>query len=323
MKDFSATNLVEAARAQITGHVPTDGHILVACSLGVDSTTAAFLCGHVLGKDRVHAVFVNNGLLRNEDLALAEQAHTFLPGFVIEDAEKRFLAALEGVADPEEKRRRIGELFWLVFGEVALKLGKQYPIVAFSQGTLAPDRIESGTDSAGSDVIKTHHNMVPRPPDFPFQPLEPLARLYKDQVRTIGATIGVPDQVLSRHPFPGPGLAIRIDGPVTPERLEIARACDDIFTCALHKAGWYHAVSQALAVLKASRSVAVLGDKRARKCSVELRAFVTRDFMTATVADLPNFFKDEVASEITNRVPEVTSVSFCHTTKPPGTIEWE
>lgn len=322
-KDFSVADLVEVARAQIAEHMPADGHVLVACSLGVDSSTDALLCAQVLGQDRVHSVLVNNGLLRKEDLELAEPARTLLPGFVIEDAEERFLAALEGVADPEEKRRRIGGLFWTVFGEVSARLVTRYPIVAFSQGTLAPDRIESGTDSAGSDVIKTHHNMVPRPLDFPFQPLEPFARLYKDQVRKIGARIGVPEWLLSRHPFPGPGLAIRMAGPVTRERLEVVRTCDDIFIRALRKAGWYHAVSQALAVLEASQPVAVLGNKRARRWSVQLRAFVTRDFMTATVADLPNSFKDEVSAEITNRVPEVKNVSFCHTSKPPGTIEWE
>ena len=322
-QDFTADDLVQETVDKIRKHVGDTGHILVATSLGVDSTTVATLCAKALGRERVHTVFVNNGLQREEDLELAKTAHAFLPNLTIEDAEDLFLDALDGVSDSEEKRRIIGRTFWAVFQTVAERLRARFPIVAFTQGTLAPDVIESGADSSAGAVIKTHHNLVPIPPTFPFPPFEPLRTLYKDQVRILGREIGVRDEILSRHPFPGPGLAIRIDGPVTRDRIRIARACDAIFIRALKRERLYDAVSQAFATVQQGGPVCVRGDARVRECPVQLRAVVTRDFMTADIAYLPLQLLTEAAEEIANTVSGVGDVNYGLLGKPPRTIEWE
>ncbi|MDP3685243.1 MAG: glutamine-hydrolyzing GMP synthase [bacterium] len=322
-RDFTAQDLVQEISDRIRKHVVGTDHILVAGSLGVDSTTVATLCARALGQERVHTVFVDNGLHREEDLELATTAHAFLPNLIIEHTEDLFLDALEGISDGQEKRRMIGTTFWKVFQAVAERLGARFPIAAFTQGTLAPDVIESGASSTGSDLIKIHHNLVSPPPTFPFPPFEPLRILYKDQVRALGRAIGVPDRILSRHPFPGPGLAIRVDGPVTRERVRIARACDAIFMRRLKDGGYYDAVSQALVVVQQGSPVCVQGDARTRGCPVQLRAFTTRDFMTADVALLFTGFLAEVSDEIMNSVKGVGNVNYNTTRKPPGTIEWE
>lgn len=322
-RDFQPGNLLESTQQLIREQVGSTGHILVACSLGVDSTTVAVLCQRALGAERVHPVFVDNGLMRQEDLDLAREAPSFLPGFEVVEAADQFLEALEGVADPQEKRRITGQKFWEVFHAAADRLGQTFPIVAFTQGTIAPDVIESGKESGAAAVIKTHHNLVPTHDDFPFLPFEPLRSLYKDQVRKLGELAGAPLHVLGRHPFPGPGLAIRARGAITRERIRVARHVDAIFIGMLRQRRLYDTISQAFAALCQDMSVCVRGDTRVCAWDVVLRAVYTRDFMTAKVADLFLSFLKEVDREITNRVPEVACVDFRLTPKPPATIECE
>lgn len=322
-KDYAPGNLAAQLIATVQEHVGENGHVLVATSLGVDSTTTAALCREALGPDRVHCVFVNNGLQRDEDLELAQRAHTFLSNLVIVDATEEFLRHVEGLADPEAKRRMIGETFWGVFGKHARGLQQSLPITVYVQGTLAPDVIESGRESGQANVIKTHHNLVLPPPDFPFPPFEPLRTLYKDQVRALGRSLGVPDEILRRHPFPGPGLAVRVKAPVTRDRLRIARACDTIFIQALKESGRYDAIDQASVIVGNDTAVCVRGDARATGVVVNCRAVVTRDFMTADVPEFPPSFLPDVAGKIINSVDGVGRVTFDVTRKPPATIEWE
>lgn len=321
-RNYQPADRVRELTDAVRAHVGEHDHILVATSLGVDSTTTAMLCKAALGAERVHTVFVDNGLQRLEDLLLIQRAPQFLPNFEVTDAGQRFLEALAEVSDSEEKRRRIGRMFWQVFGDHARWLG-QFPITKYAQGTLAPDVIESGADSQDASVIKTHHNLVPPPPDFPFKPFEPLRSLFKDQVRGVGRAVGVPDDILSRHPFPGPGLAVRISGPVTTERVRIARAADAIFMDELRAGRHYDRVSQAGAVVGLDRPRCVRGDAHGRGWAVHLFAVLTRDFMTADVAPFPPGFLEDIGDRITNTVDGVGRVTHIITRKPPATIEWE
>lgn len=310
--------LVHAVQQRVT-----DGHLMVACSLGVDSTTVAALCTNALGVERVHPIFVDTGLQREEDLELAHRAHTFLPQLQVIDTRDAFIAALAGQTDPEVKRRLVGQMFWRTFTAVAQQLRERFPIVAYSQGTIAPDVIESGAENRGAAVIKTHHNLVQPPADFPFVPYEPIRLLYKDQVRALGRTMGVPDEILTRHPFPGPGLAVRVKGLVTRERIEVARQCDTIFTRRLREEGLYDTISQAGATVLQDTSVCVRGDARLTGWIVGLWAVTTEDFMTADVAPLLVPFLADVGDLLTNQVGGVGSVVYKVTRKPPATIEWE
>lgn len=298
-------------------------HILTACSLGVDSTTLAIALQQALGSRQVHPIFVNNGLLRQEDFDCLDAVRAVLPNLQVVDATDQFLEALRGVTDPEEKRRRIGRTFWAVFDAAARALQGQHTISVFSQGTIAPDAIESGAKSAKSATIKTHHNLVKPPPDFPFTPFEPFVSLYKDQVRMLGRSLDVPERILRRHPFPGPGLAVRIIGEVTPRRLRIAREADAIFLEALRRAELYDQISQALVGITADCVVGVRGDARAYGCVAMLRAVVTRDFMTADVFQFPHGFIEDVSTAIVNQVDGIAHVVLSTTRKPPATVEFE
>ncbi len=294
--------------------------VLCAVSGGVDSTVMASLLYRVLGRQLV-AVFVDNGLLRlNEAQDVLKMLKPILPVKFI-PAQERFLAKLEGVSQPERKRRIIGLEFIRVFEDVAKRFG---PIRFLAQGTLYPDLIESRSAFGGpSATIKTHHNVGGLPKDLRFELIEPLKELFKDEVRLLGRALRVPKGILQRHPFPGPGLAVRIIGPVTPERLNLLRQADNIFISELRRAGLYNRVWQALAVLLPVRSVGVMGDSRTYENVVALRAVTSTDAMTADWARLPDDLLARVASRITNEVRGINRVVYDISSKPPATIEWE
>jgi GMP synthase (glutamine-hydrolysing) len=295
------------------------GRVLLALSGGVDSTVTAALLRRVVGA-RLVPVFVDTGLLRAGERAEVEGF--FGPGLVVVDAGARFLEALRGVSDPEEKRKIIGRLFIDVFAEEARRLED---IAWFAQGTIYPDVIESARTRPGSAkaVIKSHHNVGGLPDRLPFPLVEPLRELFKDEVRALGRILGVPHVLLARHPFPGPGLAVRVLGEVTPEALALVRAADRIFLEELRRTGWYERLAQAFAVYLPVRSVAVMGDARRHEPVVALRAVETEDFMTARAAELPADILAACARRITNEVSGLSRVVYDFTSKPPATIEWE
>jgi GMP synthase (glutamine-hydrolysing) len=236
------------------------------------------------------------------------------------EARERFLSALAGVTDPEQKRRVIGHTFIDVFKQEAHRLkGAAF----LAQGTLYPDVIESVSVKGPSAVIKTHHNVGGLPEELGFELIEPLRWLFKDEVRQLGRELGLPEEILERHPFPGPGLAVRVLGAITEERLATLREADCIFLDELREAGWYRKVAQAFAVLLPVKSVGVMGDQRTYQDVVALRAVETRDFMTADWSPLPHELLGRIASRIVNEVPGVNRVVYDITSKPPGTIEWE
>jgi GMP synthase (glutamine-hydrolysing) len=265
-------------------------------------------------------VFVDTGLMRAGEAEQVEDAfrRDFGVDLVHAKAADRFLEALDGVDDPERKRKLIGETFIRVFEEVAADFQAARFLV---QGTLYPDVIESGTADAAR--IKSHHNVGGLPADMQFQLVEPLRNLFKDEVRAVGEELGLPEDIVWRQPFPGPGLAVRIVGTVTPERLEILRRADAIVVEEIKKAGLHRELWQAFAVLIAVRTVGVMGDERTYAYPVVVRAVTSDDAMTADWARLPHELLDRLSSRIINEVPGVNRVAFDITAKPPGTIEWE
>jgi GMP synthase (glutamine-hydrolysing) len=295
--------------------------IICAVSGGVDSSVAACLIDRAIG-DKLFCVFVDNGLLRkgeSDDVVELLGDHLTAPLEVV-DARSRFLDRLKGVTDPEEKRRRIGNLFIEIFEEVGKKHG---PFQFLAQGTLYPDRIESSSTVGPSATIKTHHNVGGLPEKMDFRLIEPLGLLFKDEVREIGYALGLPKKQLGRHPFPGPGLAVRVLGEVTEEKLDLVREADQIFIDGLHQWNLYDDVWQALAVLLPIRSVGVMGDARTYGHPVVLRAVTSTDGMTADWVDLPHDFLKEVSNRIINSVPGINRVVYDVSSKPPSTIEWE
>ncbi len=299
-----------------------DQQVLLALSGGVDSSVVAALLYKAIG-DQLTCVFVDNGLLRLNE---AEQVvNTFANDFQIKlvsvDAKGRFLTALRGVTDPEQKRKIIGREFISVFEEQAAKLaGIQW----LAQGTIYPDVIESaGVDAGQSHVIKSHHNVGGLPDDMNFKLLEPLRELFKDEVRQIGLTLGLPAERVFRHPFPGPGLAVRVLGEVTELYLAIVQQADAIFIEELRNANLYDEVSQAFVVFLPVKSVGVKGDSRHYDYVVSLRAVQTIDFMTAHIAPLAHEFLAKVSNRILNEVTGVSRVTYDISSKPPATIEWE
>ncbi len=294
--------------------------VLCAVSGGVDSTVLATLLYRAVGRQLV-AVFVDNGLLRSREPEMVlKTLRRRLPVRFVPAAE-RFLTRLKGVTDPEKKRRIIGNEFIRVFEDVARELGG---IEFLAQGTLYPDLIESRSAFGGpSATIKTHHNVGGLPRDLKFKLIEPLKELFKDEVRRLGRALHIPKPILERHPFPGPGLAVRILGAVTPERLKLVRAADEIFITELHRSGYYHKVWQALCVLLPVRSVGVMGDERTYENVVALRAVTSTDAMTADWARLPEDLLARIAARITNEVPGINRVVYDISSKPPATIEWE
>jgi len=298
-----------------------DGKVISAVSGGVDSTVAAVLTKKAIG-DNLHCVFVNNGLLRlNEPESVLSVYRDMLNLNVhYVDASDKFLAALRGITEPEEKRKAVGKTFIEVFEREAEKFGDAQWLL---QGTLYPDVIESGHKGRGASVIKTHHNVGGLPEKMKFKLLEPLKDLFKDEVRAIGAILGIPRSILRRHPFPGPGLSVRCLGEVTREKLDLLRRADAIFIEELDLAGFYEKVWQAFCVLLPVRSVGVMGDERTYGYTVALRAVESLDGMTADWAYLNRELLDKVARRICNEVPGINRVVLDVTSKPPATIEWE
>jgi len=315
MRSF-ALQAVEEARDRIG-----DGRAICALSGGVDSSVAATLVQRAIG-DRLRCVFVDSGLMRKNEAEEIEKV--FRPGLggslVTVDAGEEFLADLAGIADPEEKRRRIGNRFIDVFQREAERFGEAKFLV---QGTLYPDVIESAGSSGPAAVIKTHHNVGGLPERLDVELIEPLRYLFKDEVRQVGRELGLPESVLMRHPFPGPGLAVRILGEVDADSVAILQEADAIFIAELRESGWYDRVSQALAVLLPVRTVGVMGDGRTYERIVALRSVDTRDFMTADFSPLPHDLLALVASRIANEVPGINRVVYDVTSKPPATVEWE
>jgi len=316
-RDWTPERNLERIAAEVRERAAND-RVLLGVSGGVDSSALALLLARV-GIDHL-AVFVDHGLLREgERQEVDESLRSLGVNLVTIDAEERFLGALAGVADPEEKRKVIGREFIAVFLEQAERRG---PFRFLAQGTLYPDVIESA-GGEGAANIKSHHNVGGLPEELGFELLEPFRALFKDEVREVARLLGLPDTIRLRHPFPGPGLAVRILGEVTPERIEIARKADEIFLSALREHNAYHDVWQALAVLTPIRSVGVAGDDRRYGHVIALRAVTSVDAMTADWARLSHDLLDEAARRITREIPEVGRVVYDVTSKPPATIEWE
>jgi GMP synthase (glutamine-hydrolysing) len=290
---------------------------------GVDSAVAAALVQRAIGA-QLTCIFVDHGLLRRGEREQVERAFRSRLGadLRVVDASRRFLGELAGVEDPEEKRRRIGHTFIDVFEEAAREVG---PDVAFLvQGTLYPDVIESVSPLGGpSATIKTHHNVGGLRPDLPFTLVEPLRELFKDEVREVGRELGLPDDIVGRHPFPGPGLAVRILGPVEAERVATLQQADAIYLEEIRAAGLYDDIWQAFAVLLPVRSVGVMGDFRTYGNVVALRAVTSQDGMTADWYQFPHDLLGRVATRIINEVKGVNRVVYDVSSKPPATIEWE
>ena len=300
----------------------TDGaRVLCGISGGVDSAVTAALLKRAIG-DRLISVFVDTGLLRKDERRQVEASLTEGLGIpvITADAGADFLSALAGVTDPEAKRKAIGRVFIEVFEREA----RNFDGVRFlAQGTLYPDVIESTSVRGPSAVIKSHHNVGGLPERLGFELVEPLRWLFKDEVRQLGRELGLPEEFIGRHPFPGPGLAVRIPGEVTAERVTLLQAADAIFLEELRESDWYGRVSQAFAVLLPVRSVGVMGDFRTYENVLALRSVETHDFMTADWSHLPHELLGRVANRIVNEVRGINRVVYDVTSKPPGTIEWE
>ncbi|MCG0278484.1 MAG: glutamine-hydrolyzing GMP synthase [Thermanaeromonas sp.] len=316
--DWTVSSFIEEQVKAIREKVGS-GKAICALSGGVDSSVAAALVHKAIG-DQLVCIFVNHGLLRQGEAEQVRETFekTFNMNLVYVDASQRFLKRLKGVLDPEEKRKIIGEEFIRVFEEEARKLGKVDFLV---QGTLYPDVIESGTETAA--VIKTHHNVGGLPADMQFELIEPLRLLFKDEVRRVGLELGLPEEIVWRHPFPGPGLAVRILGEVTEEKLGILRQADAIVQEEIRRAGLYRDLWQCFAVLPSIKSVGVMGDERTYAYPIIVRAVVSEDAMTADWARLPYEVLERISSRIVNEVRQVNRVLYDITSKPPATIEWE
>jgi len=315
---------VERVRAQVG-----DGHAICGLSGGVDSSVAAVLVSKAIG-DRLTCIFVNNGVLRKDEFAKVQKTMREQLGLrvVAVDSSERFLKRLAGVTDPEQKRKAIGNEFISVFDDEALKIFESErhtgeEIAWLVQGTLYPDVIESSSVKGPSQTIKSHHNVGGLPADMKLKLIEPLRDLFKDEVRRIGRDLGMPDEVLERQPFPGPGLAVRILGEVTAERVTLLQQADDIVVSEIKAAGLYRKVWQSFAVLLPVKSVGVMGDQRTYGYTCCVRAVESEDGMTADWAPLPFEVLRSISSRIVSEVRGINRVVYDITSKPPGTIEWE
>ncbi len=311
---------IEESLEQIRQQVG-DGQVVCGLSGGVDSSVAAALVHRAIG-DQLTCIFVDHGMMRLNERQEVEKLFAGVLGVKLDsvDASERFLSALVGVRDPEEKRRIIGGLFIEVFEEESAKLGECDFLV---QGTLYPDVIESVSVKGASVTIKTHHNVGGLPDDMRLELVEPLRELFKDEVREVGRALGLPEPVVGRHPFPGPGLGIRILGEVTPDRLGPLRAADAIMLEEIHSAGLYEEIWQALCVFLPVQSVGVMGDARTYENVVAVRCVTSVDAMTADFAHIPHEVLARISSRIINEVPGINRVVYDISSKPPATIEWE
>ena len=318
---WNPANIVEATIAGVREQVG-DGHVILGLSGGVDSSVVAALLHRAIG-DQLTCIFVDNGLLRYRegDLVMEQFAEHMGVKVVRIDAEDRFLAKLEGLTDPEDKRKAIGNLFIEIFEEEA---SRHNDADFLAQGTIYPDVIESAGAATGkAHLIKSHHNVGGLPEDMRLELVEPLRELFKDEVRRVGMELGLPHHLVYRHPFPGPGLGVRILGEVKKEFADTLRLADDIFISELRAHDLYDRVSQAFVVFLPVKSVGVTGDGRRYNYVVSLRAVETIDFMTARWANLPYDFLDHVSRRIMNEIEDISRVVYDISGKPPGTIEWE
>jgi GMP synthase (glutamine-hydrolysing) len=306
---------VEVIRQQTNGE-----EVLMALSGGVDSTVGAILIHKAIG-DKLHCFFIDNGLLRKNEFQLVMDKYAEM-GLKVHgiDSKQKFYSALEGITDPEEKRKTIGRLFIEVFEEESAA----YPEVKWlGQGTIYPDVIESISVHGPSATIKSHHNVGGLPDKLKLKIVEPLRMLFKDEVRKVGDALGVPQEILGRHPFPGPGLAIRILSDITPEKVATLQEADAIYTDLLRKHDWYNKIWQSGAILLPVQSVGVMGDERSYENAIALRAVDSVDGMTAEWSKIPHEILAEISSEIINKVKGINRVVYDISTKPPATIEWE
>ncbi len=319
-KDWKLTNYIDKTIAEIKETVGTQ-KVILGLSGGVDSSVAAVLIHKAIG-DQLTCIFVDTGLLRKDEdeKVMKNYGDHFHLNIKLIDAKERFLSKLKGISDPEEKRKAIGNEFVAVFDEESHKIeGAKF----LAQGTIYPDVIESQSVKGPSAVIKSHHNVGGLPEEMDFELLEPLRELFKDEVRKVGEELGIPHHLVHRHPFPGPGLGIRILGEVDEEKVKILQHADDIFIEELYKNDLYNKVSQAFVVLLPVKSVGVMGDERTYEYTAVVRSANTTDFMTATFSKFPWDFLEHISNRIINEVRGINRVAYDISSKPPATIEWE
>jgi GMP synthase (glutamine-hydrolysing) len=328
-QDWTPAHFIETTVAKIRQQVGETGHAICGLSGGVDSSVAAVLVAKAIG-DRLTCIFVNNGVLRKDEFSQVQKTMREGLGLnvVAVDASERFLAKLAGVSDPEKKRKAIGNEFIAVFDDEARKIfeaeksaGEE--VAWLVQGTLYPDVIESASVHGPSHVIKSHHNVGGLPADMKLKLIEPLRDLFKDEVRRIGRDLNMPAEILERQPFPGPGLAVRILGEVTAERVALLQEADAICAEEIHRAGLTTKLWQSFAVLLPVKSVGVMGDQRTYAATCAIRAVESEDGMTADWAELPFGVLRTISSRIVSEVRGINRVVYDITSKPPGTIEWE